>query len=156
MHPNKIPFYGVVAFLGTQSNKMLAGSRGRRIILHEDVAKNAISTLLETGVSYSSLFDKHDVQKKIGVVTWVGIIEKELCIAGHLFGKDFPEVLDVITTNSSSVTSTSLGLSFEATDVCLANASARIWEITKLTFTGVAVIRRDKAAYSNTWIELDK
>jgi len=29
-----------------------------------------------------------------------------------------------------------------------------VWTLTDVTFTGAAILRRDKAAYSNTWIEL--
>ena len=31
---------------------------------------------------------------------------------------------------------------------------ARVWTLTKVTFTGAAILRRDKAAYRDTWIEL--
>jgi hypothetical protein len=47
-----------------------------------------------------------------------------------------------------------LGLSYEVTDVRIADTRARIWALTKVTFTGAAILRRDKAAYRDTWIEL--
>jgi hypothetical protein len=47
-----------------------------------------------------------------------------------------------------------LGMSFEVADVILADKMARVWILTKVTFTGAAVLRRDKAAYAETWIEL--
>jgi len=47
-----------------------------------------------------------------------------------------------------------LGMSFEVTDAMLADRRARIWTITRVTFTGAAVLRRDKAAFEDTWIEL--
>jgi hypothetical protein len=47
-----------------------------------------------------------------------------------------------------------LGLSYEVTAVQIAETSARIWTLTKVTFTGAAILRRDKAAYRDTWIEL--
>ena len=49
-----------------------------------------------------------------------------------------------------------LGLSYEVTDVLLADARAEVWILEKVTFTGAAILRRDKAAYRNTWIELSK
>jgi hypothetical protein len=48
-----------------------------------------------------------------------------------------------------------LGMSYEVTDVRLADANARVWTLTKVTFTGAAILRRDKAAYRDTWIELE-
>jgi len=47
-----------------------------------------------------------------------------------------------------------LGMSFEVADVILADKRSQVWILTKVTFTGAAVLRRDKAAYEDTWIEL--
>jgi hypothetical protein len=47
-----------------------------------------------------------------------------------------------------------LGLSYEVTGVQLADARAQVWTLEKVTFTGAAILRRDKAAYRDTWIEL--
>lgn len=47
-----------------------------------------------------------------------------------------------------------LGMSFEVTDAVVADRRAKIWTITHVTFTGAAVLRRDKAAFEDTWIEL--
>ena len=47
-----------------------------------------------------------------------------------------------------------LGLSYEVTAVQIADTRARIWTLTKVMFTGAAILRKDKAAYRNTWIEL--
>lgn len=47
-----------------------------------------------------------------------------------------------------------LGMSYEVADVMLADARSRVWTLTRVTFTGAAVLRRDKAAYEDTWIEL--
>jgi hypothetical protein len=47
-----------------------------------------------------------------------------------------------------------LGMSYEVTDVSLVDARSRVWILTKVTFTGAAILRRNKAAYEETWIEL--
>ena len=47
-----------------------------------------------------------------------------------------------------------LGLSYEVTAVEIADKSAQVWKLLKVTFTGAAILRRDKAAYRGTWIEL--
>jgi len=48
----------------------------------------------------------------------------------------------------------SLGMSFEVTKVNVLNPKARIWRLIGVTFTGAAILRRDKAAFQDTWIEL--
>jgi hypothetical protein len=47
-----------------------------------------------------------------------------------------------------------LGMSFEVTNVNVLDQRARIWILTEVTFTGAAVLRKNKAAYQDTWIEL--
>lgn len=47
-----------------------------------------------------------------------------------------------------------LGLSYEVMDVQIADTRAQVWALAKVTFTGAAILRRDKAAYCDTWIEL--
>jgi hypothetical protein len=49
-----------------------------------------------------------------------------------------------------------LGMSFEVTDVLVTDTRARVWTLMKVTFTGAAILRKDKAAYRETWIELEK
>ncbi len=49
-----------------------------------------------------------------------------------------------------------LGMSFEVTNVVLAERRARVWTLTHVTFTGAAILRKDKAAYEDTWIVLSK
>jgi hypothetical protein len=47
-----------------------------------------------------------------------------------------------------------LGMSYEIADVLVADVEAAVWAVTKFTFTGAAVLRKDKAAYQSTWIEI--
>ena len=47
-----------------------------------------------------------------------------------------------------------LGMSFEVTDVDVADFEARVWTLNKVVFTGAAILRKSKAAYRDTWIEL--
>jgi hypothetical protein len=49
-----------------------------------------------------------------------------------------------------------LGMSFEVTDVLVADLRARVWTLMKVIFTGAAILRKNKAAYQDTWIELNK
>jgi hypothetical protein len=47
-----------------------------------------------------------------------------------------------------------LGMSYEVTEVQLEDSRAQVWMLERVTFTGAAILRRDKAAYPDTWIEL--
>lgn len=47
-----------------------------------------------------------------------------------------------------------LGMSFEVTNVNVLDREARIWRLVDVMFTGAAILRKDKAAYPETWIEL--
>ena len=47
-----------------------------------------------------------------------------------------------------------LGMSYEIADARIDDLRAGIWTVNECTFTGAAVLRRDKAAYAATWIEL--
>ncbi len=49
-----------------------------------------------------------------------------------------------------------LGMSFEVTDVLVADTRARVWTLMKVTFTGAAILRKNKAAYEGTWIGLSR
>jgi hypothetical protein len=49
---------------------------------------------------------------------------------------------------------TGLGMSFEVANVTLADRRSRVWTLTKVMFTGAAILRRNRAAYEDTWIEL--
>lgn len=47
-----------------------------------------------------------------------------------------------------------LGMSYEVTNVNVVDEGARVWILSKVVFTGAAILRRSRAAYENTWIEL--
>jgi hypothetical protein len=47
-----------------------------------------------------------------------------------------------------------LGMSYEIADAMVEDIKANVWVLNRVTFTGAAVLRRDKAAYKSTWIEL--
>jgi hypothetical protein len=48
-----------------------------------------------------------------------------------------------------------LGLSYEVTEVEVEDPREKVWKLSKVTFTGAAILRKNKAAYQETWIELD-
>jgi hypothetical protein len=73
-----------------------------------------------------------------------------ITVAGYLYARDFPDVVHELRAGGRSM----LGMSYEIADARVAEFSAPIWTITQFTFTGAALLRRDKAAYRDTWIEL--
>jgi hypothetical protein len=102
------------------------------------------------------------VRRKVGVITRAEIVGKAVELSGYLFAKDFPEIVRQIENGAMHASSAArrrpqspLGMSYEISDANVADVRARIWTLTRVTFTGAAILRRDKAAYRDTWIELE-
>lgn len=73
-----------------------------------------------------------------------------LQVSGYLFGKDFPEVEDRMRRGAAGT----MGMSYEIADAQVADMNAEIWKLTRATFTGAAILLREKAAYRNTSFQL--
>ena len=161
-HPNREGFRGVLTLVDVASDKPPAGARGHRVILTRAAAEVALASLLGMGLDYAPSLDRHDTRRKVGVITRAEIVGKELELSGHLFARDFPEIVKEIEKSSkrrsdgaSPVTTRALGMSYEIADARVADVRSSIWTLTHVTFTGAAILRRDKAAYHDTWIELE-
>ena len=48
----------------------------------------------------------------------------------------------------------SMGMSYELADAHVADMHARVWTLTQATFTGAAILLREKAAYRGTSFRL--
>ncbi len=170
-HPNRVAFRGVLTFVDAASDKAPAGARGHRVLLTRAAAEAAIPSLLGMALDYSPRLDGHDTRRKIGVITRAEIVGREIGVAGFIYGRDFPEMVTEIGKADSSRRSVDgsvrpkyagegacltqgLGMSYEITDALVADIKANVWVLNRVTFTGAAVLRRDKAAYKSTWIEL--
>jgi hypothetical protein len=249
-HPNREAFCGVLTLVDVPSQRSPSGARGHQVVLTRAAAEAALPSLLGMALDYAPSYDRHDVQRKVGVITQAEVLGHTLEIGGYLFARDFPEVVKKIAAGgrregraklSSLLRSTAvgakavrtgtvhagnifgmvdasgrknlsseeagskgplstlanrllrltialrgglpdrqgenadaagaspaeslpaetlqaedaeLGMSYEVTGVELVNARARVWTLTKVIFTGAAILRRDKAAYQDTWIEL--
>jgi hypothetical protein len=221
-HPNRAGFRGVLTVVDVASQRAPAGSKGHRVVLTRAAAEAALPSLLGMALDYAPSFDRHDVRRKVGVITSAEIVGRDLEVGGYLYAKDFPDVVEEIGKwgESANLRDTSsikphfsrrerarngapagltanegtrlraalaaaaerilglasamrasatfapalraesarngrgLGMSFEVSDVVLADMRARVWILTRVTFTGAAILRRDKAAYEDTWIEL--
>lgn len=156
-HPNRLPFRGVLTMVGVASQHPPTGSRGHRVMLTRQATETALPSLLGMAVDYAPALDAHDVRRKIGIITQADIAAAadsngagELLIGGYLFAHDFPEICVEIRNTGRQ----SLGMSYEIAQAYVPNPSSSIWTVTGFTFTGAAVLRRDKAAYPQTWIAI--
>jgi len=159
-HPNRLPFRGVLTLVGVASQRSPSGARGHRVMLTRPATEAALPSLLGMALDYAPSLDAHDARRKIGIITEANITPMSLgkpasstgqiAISGYLFAHDFPDVVDEIRAHRG----TTLGMSYEIANARVPNQQASIWTVTGFTFTGAAVLRRDKAAYPQTWISL--
>jgi len=168
-HPNREGFRGVLTLLDVTSDQAPSGSRGHRVVLLRRAAEAALPSLLGMALDYSPRLDRHDAQRKIGVITRADVVGRQLEVGGFLYAKDFPEIVRDIARSggrprpglgrdvraSPYGDSSALGMSFEIAGGVVADMRAKVWTLTQAVFTGAAVLRRDKAAYRETWIELE-
>jgi hypothetical protein len=225
-HPNRAGFRGVLTVVDVPSQRAPAGSKGRRVLLTRGAAEAALASLLGMAVDYAPSFDRHDVRRKVGVITSAEVVGRNLEVGGYLYAKDFPDIVEEIarsgrrsareaaiptlaqrtrkdgapsamvmqamrgegvrlraslatavgrirsltaamrggTSRDTSLpvlraeagVAGGLGMSFEVTDVLVTDTRSRVWTLMKVTFTGAAILRKEKAAYQDTWIELAK
>jgi hypothetical protein len=174
-HPNRAEFRGVLTFVDAASDKPPSGAKGHRVVLTKDAAEQALPSLLGMGLDWAPSLDRHDARTKIGVITRAEVVAQGksefarriaspypaartglpksetyiIEVGGYLFARDFPEVIREMRAGANA-----LGMSYEIADARIADMKASEWVITSCTFTGAALLRRDKAAYRNTWIEL--
>ena len=168
-HPNRLPFEGVLTLVDVASDRAPSGARGHRVILTRAAAEAALPSLLGMAVDYKTGWDGHDARQKCGIITTAELDGRKLRVAGFIFAKDFPEIeqqmhLDAAGPASSpSVTAAGanpsgaalgstgrMGMSYELADAHVADMRSQIWTLTRATFTGAAILRRDKAAYQDT------
>lgn len=147
-HPNRVPFEGVLTLVGKTSETSPSGARGHRVNLTRKAAESALPSLLGMGVNYKSGWNGHDVRQKVGVIEAAQIVGCELRVSGYLFGKDFPEVIRTVLDASGE--GKDLGMSFELANAHVADMRAKVWRLTRTTFTGAAILLRAEAAYKKT------
>lgn len=144
-HPNRLPFSGVLTRVGIASDCAPSGAAGHRVLLPRSVAERALPSLLGMAVDYTPNLRGHDARRKIGVITRADIVDDRLEVSGHLFGKDFPEVVREMRTRAGQ-----LGMSYEVTDVRVTDLAEEIWRLEHVVFTGAAILERSAAAYHGT------
>ena len=143
-HPNRLPFEGVLTLVDVPSDKAPSGSRGHRVVLTREAAEAALPSLLGMAVDYKAGWDGHDARQKCGIITSAEVDGRQLTVAGYLFARDFPEMEEKLQVEGT------MGMSYELADAHVADMKAQIWTLTRATFTGAAILLRDKAAYRST------
>ncbi len=170
-HPNRAPFRGVLTLVDTPSDRAPAGAKGHRVLLTRAAGERALPSLLGMALDYAPSLDRHDARRKVGIITEANVASGRWSVAsgqktgqwplgtdhspsaieifGYLYARDFPEVIRDLRAQTHP-----LGMSYEMTDARVVDTRVAVWVVTDCTFTGAAILRRDKAAYSRTWIEL--
>jgi hypothetical protein len=143
-HPNRLAFEGVLTLLDVPSDRAPSGARGHRVILAREAAEAALPSLLGMAVDYKAGWDGHDARQKCGIITAAEIDGNRLTVAGYLFARDYPEMEEKIQVEGA------MGMSYELADAHVADLRASVWTLTRATFTGAAILLREKAAYRNT------
>jgi len=143
-HPNRLPFEGVLTLIDVASDRSPKGARGHRVVLTRTAAEAALPGLLGMAVDYKAGWDGHDARQKCGVITSAEIEGKRLLVAGYLYARDFPELEAKVQSEGL------MGMSYELADAHVADIRAQVWTLTRATFTGAAILLRDKAAYRST------
>jgi hypothetical protein len=145
-HPNRVPFEGVLTVVNTASDKAPAGARGHRVMLMREAAEKALPSLLGMAVDYKPGWDGHDTRRKIGLLTEADVVGQQVVVRGYLYARDFPEVAEAIQAHSPNA----MGMSYELADARVEDMRADIWKLTRVIFTGAAILLREKAAYRAT------
>jgi hypothetical protein len=149
-HPNRVGFEGILTRIDEPSQRPPSGARGHRVVLTRAAAMAALPSLMGMAVDYTPAWDGHDARRKCGIITEANVEGNELRVSGYLFGKDFPEVEQQVRKSAPGA----MGMSYELADAHVEDMQAEIWKLTRATFTGAAILLREKAAYRNTSFEL--
>ena len=145
-HPNRVAFEGILTVVDTASDRAPSGARGHRVMLTRQAAEKALPSLLGMAVDYRPGWDGHDARRKIGVLTEADVVGTLLVVRGYLYARDFPDVAEAIRAQQEE----SLGMSYELADARVEDMRAEVWKLTRVTFTGAAILLREKAAYRGT------
>lgn len=125
------------------------------MVLTLAAAEAALPSLLGMAVDYKAGWDGHDARQKCGIITSAHLEGKRLMVAGYLYARDYPEMESAVggVAGAAGATGTAkgeMGMSYELADAHVADMRAQVWTLTKATFTGAAILLREKAAYRGT------
>ena len=73
---------------------------------------------------------------------------RHLAVAGFVFSRDLPEIEQRLGIDGA------MGMSYELAEAHVADMTAQVWTLTRATFSGAAILLREKAAYRDTSFKL--
>jgi len=164
-HPNRLPFEGCLTLVDVASDKAPSGARGHRVVLTREAAETALPSLLGMAVDYKAGWDGHDARQKCGIITAAHLEAKEdgqrLLVRGFLFARDYPEFsrfckVEAQPGGLAAGADAAMGMSYELADAHVADMRSPVWRLTKATFTGAAILLREKAAYRATSFQVGR
>jgi len=146
-HPNRLPFVGLLGFVGLPSEKPPCGARGHCISITQKCAVGALPGMVGMSLYADESLNKHDLHRKIGIITKAYVYGKRIIVRGFLYQEDWKELIP-------SLRSSDMGMSVDIKDGHCLDMRAEVWEIDRAWITGAAVMKREKAAYRNTrfWV----
>lgn len=154
-HQNKMKFTATVMYLDQYSDGVPGGTVWDKILLEKSECEKALDTMNLMGINcvwneWSTAdwqFYGHDPRNKIGVVEKTYIEGNELKIDGIIYKNDFQDISRFIKNVMDSI-----GFSIEASfNDCEETEEGVI--IRDVEFTGVSMLFKNCAAYSDTYIE---
>jgi len=92
-HPNRAAFHGVLTTVDMASQRSPSGAKGHLVMLTKRAAETALPSLLGMALDYSPSLDRHDVRRKVGVITRADVAGRNVEVGGYLFARDFPEIV---------------------------------------------------------------
>jgi hypothetical protein len=114
--------------------------------------------LLGMALDYAPAFERHDARRKVGVITSAEVVGRTIEVGGFLYAHDFPEIVEEIrrapekNALRGATGGDQLGMSYEIAEAVIEDLRSAVWVLNKFTFTGAAILKREKAAYRGTWI----
>lgn len=150
-HINKMPYSGICLKVNTPSDGTPCGSN-KPVAFSKEAIEKALTTFVGMGVncvynewdSPEYALTGHDMRFKIGVVEEATLEEDGVHIKGNLWKRDFSDVCFQIKNAKDS-----LGFSVE---VCVNDMkdSGDFYLVEDFTFTGVAILYKNLAAFKST------
>src|ERR1700720_982512 len=95
-YTNRTAFHGVLTTVDAPSQRSPSGAKGHLVMLTKRAAEAALPSLLGMALDYSPSLDRHDVRRKVGVITSAEIVGRNVELGGYLFARDFPEIVEEI------------------------------------------------------------
>jgi hypothetical protein len=87
----------------------------------------------------------------MGVITKAYLLGNRIIVKGIVYAKDCPN--DVYQLRNGK-----FGMSYEIGEAQVYDMRQEVWEMSQITFTGAAVLLREKSAYKGTrfWLSANK